>query len=257
MRARALLVAVATAVVLATGPVMPAGAAGGGAEPPAQDWSFSGVFGTYDRAELQRGFQVYTEVCAACHSLDYIAFRNLTDLGFSETEVKAIAAEYEVPAAPDENGDVLPRPATPADRFPAPFENANAARASNSGAFPPDLSLIVEARGGGADYINAVLVGYADPPSDTDLADGMSYNSYFPGGQIAMPPPLFEDGVTYGDGTAATVAQQAHDVTAFLAWASEPNMEERKRMGVMTMIFLVVMTGLLYVSKRKIWSDVH
>ena len=257
MRAPCFVIAAAVSVALAFGQGAPARAASDAVEPPSQDWSFSGVFGTYDRAELQRGFQVYKDVCAACHSLDYIAFRNLADLGFSELEIKAIAAEYEVPDAPDENGEVLMRAAIPSDRFPAPFENDNAARASNSGALPPDLSLIVEARAGGADYIHAVVVGYSDPPTDVEVGEGMSYNSYFPGGQIAMPPPLFEDGVTYDDGTAATVEQQARDVTAFLAWASEPNMEERKRMGVMTLLFLVVMTGLLYLSKRKIWSDVH
>jgi ubiquinol-cytochrome c reductase cytochrome c1 subunit len=257
MGARGLITAAAAAVITIGLAATPVRAAGEGIEIPDQTWSFAGVFGTFDRGELQRGFQVYKEVCAGCHSLNYISFRNLTDLGFNELDVKAIAAEYEVEDGPDNDGEMFNRPALPADRFPAPFANDNAARASNGGALPPDLSLIVDARPNGANYLYALLTGYADAPSGMTIAEGMNYNAYFPGQQVAMPPPISDDGVEYADGTAATAAQQARDVTAFLAWATEPNMEERKRMGVMAILFLLVMTGLLYVSKRKIWADVH
>ena len=209
---------------------------------PSQEWSFNGPFGTFDRGELQRGLQVYKEVCATCHSLNFISFRNLADLGFNEDEVKAIAAEFQVKDGPNNDGEMFERAAIPSDVWPAPYANDNAARASNNGALPPDLSLMVDARVGGADYIYALLSGY---------------HAYYPGNQIAMPSPLVEDGVEYGDGTRATLVQQARDVSAFLAWATEPNMEQRKRMGVMVIIFLLVMTGLFYYSKKKIWSDVH
>lgn len=255
MRARGLFAAAAAFVALGLA-VAPAQAAGK-ADPPTQDWSFSGIFGTFDRGELQRGFQVYNEVCAGCHSLNYIAFRNLGDLGFNGDEIKAIAAEYEVTDGPNDEGEMFTRAALAADRMPAPFANDNAARASNNGALPPDLSLMVEARAGGANYLYALLTGYTDAPSGVAVAEGMQYNDYFPGHQIAMPSPLSDDGVEYADGTKATVAQQARDVTAFLAWATEPNMEQRKRMGVMVILFLLVMTGLFYASKRKIWADVH
>jgi ubiquinol-cytochrome c reductase cytochrome c1 subunit len=257
MGARGLFTAVAATVVAVGLAATPVQAAGGGIELPEQNWSFDGVFGTFDRGELQRGFQVYKEVCAGCHSLDYISFRNLTDLGFNELEVKAIAAEYEVEDGPDNDGEMFNRAALPADRIPGPFANDNAARASNGGALPPDLSLMVDARPDGANYLYALLTGYSDAPSDMTVAEGMNYNAYFPGHQIAMPSPLSDDGVEYADGTSASAAQQARDVTAFLAWATEPNMEERKRTGVMAILFLLVMTGLLYVSKRKIWANIH
>jgi ubiquinol-cytochrome c reductase cytochrome c1 subunit len=257
MGARGLLTAAAVAVVAVGLASTPVKAAGEGIETPEQDWSFAGVFGTFDRGELQRGFQVYQEVCSGCHSLSYISFRNLTDLGFNELEVKAIAAEYEVEDGPNNEGEMFDRPGLAADRIPAPFPNDNAARASNGGALPPDLSLMVDARPNGANYVYSVLTGYGDAPSGTTVAEGMSYNAYFPGHQIAMPSPISDDGVEYADGTSATAAQQARDVTAFLAWTTEPNMEERKRIGVMAILFLLVMTGLLYLSKRKIWADVH
>jgi ubiquinol-cytochrome c reductase cytochrome c1 subunit len=257
MGARAFLGAAAVAVVAIGMAATPVRAAGGAIELPEQNWSFDGVFGTFDRGELQRGFQVYQEVCSGCHSLNYISFRNLTDLGFNELEVKAIAAQYEVEDGPDSDGEMFNRPGLAADRIPAPFPNNNAARASNGGALPPDLSLMVDARPNGANYLYALLTGYVDAPADMTIADGMSYNAYFPGHQVAMPPPLSDDGVEYADGTNATAAQQARDVTAFLAWATEPNMEERKRMGVMAILFLLVMTGLLYVSKRRIWANIH
>lgn len=231
--------------------------AAGGVAVPEQTWSFSGAFGTFDRGELQRGFQVYEEVCASCHSLNFISFRNLVNLGFDENEIKAIASEYEVKDGPNDDGEMYMRRAVAADRFPAPYTNDNAARASNNGALPPDLSLMVDARVGGADYIFALLSGYHEVPAGKEIGEGMYYNAYYPGQQIAMPSPLVNDGVEYGDGTRATLTQQARDVSAFLAWATEPNLEQRKRTGVMVVLFLIVMTGLFYYSKKKIWSDVH
>tara|TARA_E500000318_G_scaffold105552_1_gene112574 strand:- start:305 stop:1075 length:771 start_codon:yes stop_codon:yes gene_type:complete len=222
-----------------------------------QDWSFSGLFGTFDRGAAQRGLQVYREVCSTCHSLDFIAFRNLADLGYSEAEVKAIAAEYEVVDGPNDEGEMFTRAGTPSDRFVAPFANDNAARASNGGALPPDLSLIVEARAGFEDYIYALLTGYGETPEGVHVAEGMSYNKAFPGHQIAMAQPLYEDGVTYSDGTTASVDQMARDVTTFLTWAAEPNLEARKRTGVAVILFLIVASGLFYASKRKIWASVH
>ena len=232
-------------------------AAGKTEKPLSPGWSFKGFFGTFDRGELQRGFQVYKEVCAGCHSLNYISFRNLADLGFNEEEIKVIAKEYEVEDGPNNDGEMFTRSAIPSDTWPAPYPNDNAARAGNNGALPPDLSLMVDARVGGADYLYALLSGYHEAPDGQEVADGMYYNAYYPGHQIAMPSPLSDDGVEYSDGTAATINQQARDVSAFLAWATEPNMEQRKRMGVMVLIFLTAMTGLFYVSKRKIWADVH
>jgi cytochrome c1 len=225
--------------------------------PPAQTWSFSGLFGTFDRAAAQRGFQVYEESCHACHGLKFIAFRNLQTLGFTPDQVAAIAQKYEVTAGPNDEGEMFQTPAKPSDRVPSPFANEQAARAANNGAYPPDLSLIVEARLGGADYIYGVLTGYRDPaPDGFVLNPGMYYNEYFAGHQIAMPPPLTDDRVTYADGTQATISQMAHDVTTFLTWAAEPNLEERKQLGIKAILFLIVLTGFLYALKRHIWSDV-
>jgi ubiquinol-cytochrome c reductase cytochrome c1 subunit len=239
--------------------LLPTAAAGAaeGTVPAAQPWSFNGIFGTFDRAAAQRGFQVYNAVCARCHSLKFIAFRNLAELGFTENEVKAIAAEARVMDGPNDDGEMFERAGLPSDRIPAPFANDKAARASNNGALPPDLSLIVEAREHGADYVYALMTGYKDAPADVKIAPGMYYNEAFPGHQVAMAPPLFPDGVPYSDGTKVTVEQQARDVVTFLAWATEPMLETRNRMGVMVVLFLLVMTGLLYASKRKIWAAVH
>lgn len=232
-------------------------AAGGETHLEKQEWHHSGLFGTFDRAAAQRGLQVYREVCATCHSLNFIAFRNLADLGYSEDEIKAIASEYDVTDGPNDEGEMFTRPGTAADHFVAPFPNDNAARAANGGALPPDLSLIVEARAGFEDYVYSVLVGYGKAPADVHIGDGMHYNKAFPGHQIGMPQPLYDDGVTYADGTKATIHQMAHDVTVFLTWAAEPNLETRKRTGIAVILFVIVMTGLFYASKRKIWADVH
>jgi len=232
-------------------------ASGDSIKPPPQHWSFQGMFGTFDRGALQRGFQVYNGVCAGCHSLRLVAYRNLMDIGFTEDQVKKIAAEKEVADGPNDEGEMFQRPAQPSDRFVKPFPNENAARAANNGALPPDLSLIIKARKDGANFLHALLTGYKEPPAGTTVPEGMAYNIYFPGSQIAMPPPLSEDGVEYADKTKATVAQMASDVTTFLAWAAEPELEARKRMGVKVLLFLVVLTGLLYAVKRKVWADVH
>jgi cytochrome c1 len=226
-------------------------------EPESRDWTFNGMFGKYDRGELQRGYLVYKEVCAACHGVEQIAFRNLVEIGFTEDEAKAIALEFSVEDGPDAEGEYYERPALLSDHMPEPYENENEARAFNNGAFPPDLSLIVRARHGGPDYLYALLAGYEDEPADVELAEGMSYNPFFTGGQIAMPPPLFEDAVEYADGTAATVEQMSHDVTAFLNWAAVPELEARTRLGFQVMIFLALLTVLFYFVKRKVWRDVH
>lgn len=220
-------------------------------EPPTQQWSFEGIFGSYDRNELQRGMQVYMEVCASCHGLEYVRFRNLEALGFGEEQVKALAANFEVEDGPNADGDMFMRPAVASDAFPSPFPNDEAARASNGGALPPDLSLQAKRNAFGPNYILALLTGYeSDEPTDR----GLYHNTYANGGLIAMPPPLGDDYVTYADGTAATLEQQSHDVSAFLMWAAEPKLEERKSMGLKVLMFLLVLTGLFYVSKRKIWA---
>jgi ubiquinol-cytochrome c reductase cytochrome c1 subunit len=220
-------------------------------------WSFDGLFGTYDRSAALRGLQVYRQVCSACHSLNLIDFRNLEGLGLSENQVKQIAASYEISDGPNDQGEMFKRPGRPADHFPPPFPNEQAARAANGGALPPDLSLIVKARDGGADYVYSILNGFKEPPAGFKVSPGMHYNIAFPGHQIAMPPPLSDGAVEYPDKTKATVPQMAHDVATFLAWASEPTMEVRKRTGVKVILFLLVLTGMLYAVKRKIWADVH
>jgi len=252
---RRILACGAVAAVLMT--AVSAFAAGDVKAPRSVTWSHGGPFGTYDRAALQRGFQVYAEVCAACHGLRLIAFRNLTEIGLTEDEVKVIAADYTVEDGPDEEGEMFERDAKPSDYFPSPFPNDNAARAANGGALPPDLSLIVKARAGGENYIYSLLTGYGDAPDDVAMGEGMSYNPYFSGHQIAMAAPLDDDLVEYADGTPATVEQMAKDVTSFMAWAAEPTMEARKRMGIKVILFLLVLTGLLYAVKRKVWADVH
>jgi ubiquinol-cytochrome c reductase cytochrome c1 subunit len=227
--------------------------------PPHQQWSFDGVFGTYDEAALQRGFQVYKEVCSACHAVKHLYYRDLTEIGYTEDQVKGIAAQVQVSDGPNDQGQMFERPGRPSDRIAAPFPNDNAARAANNGALPPDLSLIVKARDGGANYIYALVgLGFKDAPAGFKMNPGMNYNEYFPGHQIAMPPPLTTDGqLTYADGTKATVQQMAHDVVTFLAWAAEPNLNERHRTGAKVILFLIVAAGLFYAAKRKIWAALH
>jgi len=223
---------------------------------PEVHWSFGGIFGVFDHAAARRGFQVYKDVCSACHSMNLLAYRNLEALGFTEDEVKAIAATVQVPDF-DDNGEVKDRPGKPSDRFLPPFANTLAARAANNGALPPDLSVMVKARKGVADYVHAILTGFVEPPAGFKMQDGMNYNEYFPGHQIAMPPPLQDNSVTYADKTPATVDQEARDVSTFLAWAAEPELEERHETGVKVILFLIVMTLLLYAYKRKVWAAVH
>lgn len=258
-RLRCTLWALALGGGLAGLEALPAAALGIEAEElPGHEFSFQGAFSTFDPAQLKRGFQVYKEVCAACHSMKYLSFRNLEAIGYSEDEVKAIAAEYSVMDGPDDTGEMYERPAWPSDRFPAPFPNEEAARYANNGALPPDLSLIVEAREGGADYVYAILTGYDEAmPADFHLSEGMNYNAYFPGRQIAMPPPLYDEAVEYEDGTQATVPQMAEDVATFLNWMAEPNLDERKKIGTKVLIFLGVFTALLYVVKRRVWAKLH
>lgn len=242
----------AFALALATGAIA--------AEAPAPlsiDWPQQGVFGTFDRSAVQRGFQVFSGVCSSCHSVKYLAFRNLEALGYNDDEVAAIAAEHEVTDGPDESGDMFERPAVASDHMPGPFANEEAARAANGGALPPDLSLIIKARAGGADYLYSLLVGYEEPPEGVEVPAGMNYNAYFPGHQIAMAQPLYEDSVEYQDGTQATIPQMASDVTQFLAWVAEPTMEQRKVTGITAMLFLLVLAILFYAYKRRLWADIH
>jgi ubiquinol-cytochrome c reductase cytochrome c1 subunit len=237
--------------------------------PPHQNWSFDGLFGSYDLAAAQRGFQVYSEVCSVCHSLEYLHYRDLAGIGLSADQIKAVAAAITVPQGLDDNGDPKDGPATPADQFKSPYPlpnplqvgvthtNEKADRAAHNGALPPDLSLIVNAREGHADYVYAILTGFADAPPGMQMQDGMNYNKYFPGHQIAMPQPLHDGQVTYADGTPASVEQMSHDVVTFLAWASNPELVQRKQIGARVILFLLFMTGLTYAVKRQVWSDVH
>ncbi|MFT4252417.1 MAG: cytochrome c1 [Caulobacter sp.] len=279
---RKLSVLAAVAGLMAAAAAGPALAAGHPLEPEKIHWSFNGPFGKFDQAQLQRGYKVYREVCSACHSMKLVSFRNLGDKGgpfYSDKYpnsndnpwVKAIAKEFEVSDIDSETGDAIKRPATSADRFPSPFPNEAAARASNGGAFPPDMSLLAKARHGGADYIHAIATGYKDPPPGLKVGPGQHYNPYMagdltaywsgshehvpPGGFIAMAPPLKDGLVTFDDGTKSTVDQQARDVAAFLTWAAEPKMEERKQTGFAVLIYLILFSGLLYASYRKVWKN--
>jgi ubiquinol-cytochrome c reductase cytochrome b/c1 subunit len=247
------------------------------AKPPRNTWSFAGPFGKFDRGQLQRGFKVYHDVCQRCHGLSLVAFRTLSDEGgpeFTPAEVAVIAKEYKVAGTPDDQGNPVTRPAVPADYFPPPFPNEQAARFANNGLAPPDMSVLAKARQYerglpwfvfdmfrpyqelGVDYIVAVLKGYDTKPADMTLAPGMLYNTYFPGHGIGMPPPLFDGAVDYTDGSPQTIDQYAKDVAAFLMWAAEPSLEQRKRIGFVTLIYLIGLTTLLYLSKKKVWHDV-
>ncbi len=245
----------AAALLLAS----PAFAGGGNKEHPKQmEWAFDGVFGTFDKPSIQRGFQVYKEVCSACHSIKRVSFRQLGGIGFSEAEIKSLAASYTVKDGPNDMGEMFERPGRPSDIIPGPYANDNAARAANNGALPPDMSLLVKARMDGANYIYSLITGYGhEVPGDMTMSAGTHYNPYMDGHVIKMAMPLHEDGVTYQDGTAATIEQQAHDVVNFLQWAAEPEMQERKSMGIHVMLFLSIMTTIFYLVKKRIWSDLH
>jgi ubiquinol-cytochrome c reductase cytochrome c1 subunit len=275
-------------VIAAVAGLLTAGVAGpalaNGHPLPAKDvhWSFEGPFGRFDQAQLQRGYKVYREVCSACHSMSLVSFRNLGDKGgpfFNEKYknsndnpyVKAIAKDYEVSDIDNETGDVIKRPATPADRFPSPFPNEAAARASNGGALPPDMSLLAKAREEGPAHIYSIVTGYTAPPKGLKVGDNQHYNPYMPGdltsswsgshehvppgGFIAMAPPLKAGQVTFDDGTPSTLDQQAKDVSAFLMWAAEPKLEERKKMGLAVLAYLILFSGLLYAAYRKVWKN--
>tara|TARA_B100001093_G_scaffold253285_1_gene242372 strand:+ start:830 stop:1609 length:780 start_codon:yes stop_codon:yes gene_type:complete len=224
------------------------------------DWSFKGLFGKFDRGSLQRGYQVYTEVCASCHSMKYLSYRNLSEKGgpeFSVAEAKAIAASFEVTDGPNADGDMFQRPAKLSDKFVMPYENVKAAQAANGGAYPPDMSVLVKARGGGVDYIYSLLQGYEDAPAGVTLDDGVYYNKYMYGNKIKMSAPLLDGIVEYGDGTIASVDQMSKDVTTFLMWAAEPHLETRHRMGFKAIVYLIILTILVYFSMKKIWSRVE
>ena len=221
-----------------------------------QKWPFDGIFGRFDESSLQRGFQVYREVCAACHGIRHISYRDLKGIGYTNDEIKVIAADYEVMDGPNDDGEMFEREARPSDKFVGPYENDKIARLANNGAYPPDLSLIVKARADGANYLYSLLNGYKEFPDNFEASEGMYYNEFYPGNQIAMPSPLMDDIVEYSDGTEATQSQIAKDVTSFLAWTAEPELEERKSLGVKTLFFLILITLMLLGVKRKIWKDV-
>jgi len=222
------------------------------------NWEFEGFFGRFDKASIQRGFKVYKEVCSNCHGLKRAAYRNLEDVGFSKEEVKIIASEYIVIDGPDDEGEMFERPALPSDRFVGPFTNENAARASNGGALPPDLSLIVKSRHDGANYVYSLINGYKEAPHGFEITNGKYYNPYFPGRQISMPPPIADDEqVEYSDGTYPTKEQMSIDVVNFLQFVAEPETEKRKRMGVRTMLFLAILFVILLAAKKAVWKRVE
>ncbi|MER9686378.1 MULTISPECIES: cytochrome c1 [unclassified Mesorhizobium] len=245
-------------------------------EPKEMDWTFAGPFGTYDKAQLQRGLKVYKEVCSACHSMNLVAFRTLEDLGYSEAQIKSLSAEYTIHDGPNDAGDMFDRPGKPSDHFPAPFANEEAAAASNGGAAPPDMSLLAKARGvergfprfvfdiftqyaqGGPDYIHSLLTGYDEtPPAGMVIPEGTHYNPYFMSGvSLKMPKPLSDGQVTYDDGSPQTIDQYSRDVSAFLMWAAEPHMEDRKKTGFRVLVFLLLFGALMYLTKRKVWEGV-
>jgi ubiquinol-cytochrome c reductase cytochrome c1 subunit len=245
-------------------------------KPTEESWSFAGPFGTYDKGQLQRGLKIYKEVCSACHSMNLVSFRTLEHLGYSEAQVKALAAEYTIQDGPNNDGEMYERPGIPSDHFPSPFPNDIAAAAANGGAAPPDMSLLAKARGvergfptfifdiftqyaeNGPDYIHSLLTGYGEePPEGMQIPEGTYYNPYFISAKsLAMPPPLSDDQITYDDGTPQTVDQYSRDISAFLMWTAEPHLEERKKTGFSVMVFLLLFGGLVYLTKRKVWNDV-
>ena len=237
-----------------------ANAAGEQQEPLKVDWSFKSFFGKFDRASLQRGYQVYTEVCASCHSLKHLSYRNLAEKGgpeFTLVQAKAIAASFEVTDGPNADGEMFTRPGKLSDKFVMPYENVKAAQAANGGAYPPDMSVLVKARGGGANYIYSLLQGYEDPPIGVTLDEGVHYNKYMYGNKIKMANPLSDGLVEYSDGTVASVEQMSKDVTTFLTWAAEPHLEARHRMGFKAIVYLIILTILVYFSMKRIWSRIE
>jgi ubiquinol-cytochrome c reductase cytochrome c1 subunit len=279
------LASAAVLVGLAAGAPVSAAGDGHGPEIAMQPWSFGGLRGKFDKPQLQRGFLVYKEVCSSCHGMRQMSFRNLVQKGgpeFPEEGVKTLAATYKINDVPNDAGKILKRPARLSDRIPSPFDNDQQARSANNGALPPDLSLIARARGveaekpffmvpwhmvkdvflsggyqeAGSDYLYALMTGYKDAPKDVKMSDGMYYNTVYPGHQIGMPSPLSDGLVKYTDGTPAKIENYARDVTAFLSWAADPKLEERKRMGLMVMLYLLITAALLYAAKRYVWADV-
>jgi len=224
------------------------------------DWSFKGLFGKFDRGSLQRGYQVYTEVCAGCHSMKYLSYRNLSEKGgpeFSIEQTKAIAASFEITDGPNADGEMFTRPGKLSDKFVMPYENEKAAQAANGGAYPPDMSVLAKARSGGANYLYSILLGYELPPSGITLDEGVYYNKYMYGNNIKMAKPLEDDLLEYSDGTIASEEQMAKDVVTFLMWAAEPHLESRHQMGFKVIIYLIILTILVYFSMKKIWSRVE
>ena len=224
------------------------------------DWSFKGLFGKFDRGSLQRGYQVYTEVCSSCHSMKYVSYRNLAEKGgpeFTIDQVKAIAANFDVIDGPNNDGEMFDRPAKLSDKFVKPYENVKAAQAANGGAYPPDMSVLAKARSGGVDYIYSVLLGYEDPPSGITLDDGVYYNKYMYGNNIKMAKPLSDNLIEYSDGTIASEEQMAKDVTTFLMWAAEPHLESRHKMGFKAILYIIILTILVYFSMKKVWSRIE
>ena len=232
-------------------------ASGSGNDLPKHNWSFKGLTGTFDQSAVQRGFKVYREVCSGCHSMSLLYYRDLIDIGFSDEEVKAIAAEYTVIDGPNEEGEMFERPAKPSDRFVPPFSNEQEARISNNGSYPPDLSVITKAKKHGPDYIFNLLLGYTEPPVDFELGEGMYYNKWKEGHQISMAQPLDEGYVDYDDGTENTLPQLAEDITTFLVWSAEPELEERKKLGIKVILFFIVLGSIVFIVKNRLWREIH
>lgn len=247
--------------ITAAGLMVSSGAAmaSGGGEPLMKPgFSWEGFFGRYDQAQLKRGFEIFNGVCSNCHGLRLVAYRNLSAVGLTEDEIKAVASAREIADAPNDEGEVRMRPGRPSDKWINPFPNDKAAAYANGGALPPDLSLMAKARVGGPNYIYSLMLGFVEEvPEGHSIPEGKYFNKYFPGNAISMPPQLMEDLVSYSDGTKATVEQEALDITAFLNWAAEPELDERKSLGLKVMIFLAVFTAMLYALKRQIWKNIH
>ena len=222
-----------------------------------QNWTFEGIFGRYDDLSLQRGLQIYQEICSACHGMKRLRFRELKDLGFAEDQIKKYSETFEIVDGPNELGEMFTRPGEPSDTFVSPYKNKEEAKASFNGAYPPDLSLLTKAMKNGPDYIYSLLTGYEDPPKDFELTDGLYYNPYHDGKVIAMPPPLYDDAIEYIDGTNASLHQLSYDIVNFLNLAAEPELEKRKSMGVKVILFLIVLTALLYVTMKETWSRIE